>query len=339
MQVPIGVLQTWFERSCELQICPVPGGLSSSRVWRIVSQKGTHCLKAWPMDAGRIQRLAEIHGRLRELQVNGIHFVPQILATVDGTTWLQTTNHLWEVYSWMPGHVAQSSSDAEKLLPRAVSAVARIHDVWQRHSSYLAASPGVAQRIQSLQQFFHCQPQLVNSQAGCQTLERLSERTLSYLHQHGRSLIVQLMDLMMPTTVHFAIRDLHYEHILYLDGQVSGIIDFGAAREDEPLIDLVRLTGSAAPLNREARYQALNRYLHQRRSLEISAVPNCYELPEAQDDEIHHRFAILDQASTLISALNWWQWLVVEARQFHAPQERLIARWQNLVGRLECGQW
>lgn len=338
MQVPIGVVQTWFDTDCDCQMKPVAGGLSSSRVWRVVSTKGTHCLKAWPIDSGRILRLTDIHGKLRELQMNGVNYVPQVLSARDGTTWLQSSNFLWEVYTWMPGQALGSSRDANKLLPAAISAIARIHDVWRRYTSYLGASPGVSQRIQTLQQFCQSYSQHKSSQVLSPNLSFLAGQTTKYFERHGRRLIGQLMNLMMPIPVHFAIRDLHSEHILFIDDRVSGIIDFGASKEDEPLLDLVRLLGSVAPLDRDLRYEALDAYHCQRRNL---AVGDCLngDPPEAQENDIRHRFALLDEASTLISALNWWQWLVVETRQFHAPTAQLIARWQNLVQRLECGQW
>ena len=84
--------------------------------------------------------------------------------------------------------------------------------------------------------------------------------------------------------------------------RVTGVIDFGVVRIDEPTTDLVRLLGSLEPFNAEKCEAAVCIY-EQQTGVAVD----------------RRRFAILDQAATLLSAAQWLQWLLIDERAFHAP--------------------
>ena len=124
--------------------------------------------------------------------------------------------------------------------------------------------------------------------------------------------------------MHCVVMDLHAEHLLFTGESLTGIIDYGAARVDSPVGDLVRMLGSLEPFNAQARHQAFEYYRVRNQ---------CDALPLEQ-------FRLIDEISTLLSALQWLEWLVWERRtlDFDTTQ-RAVERWQRFVERLAQNAW
>lgn len=201
--------------------------------------------------------------------------------------------------------------------------IVQLHQASRNWKSTIGSSPSVATRIELLNSYRQKLPMIRQITAsGPEPFDQLMQTTLGYFDHWVIDLLERLDRLRNPVELLWVVRDLHREHMLFQDTTVTGIIDFGAARLDEPLIDLVRLLGSLWPLNPEVRHQLVEYYA------EITKQTNLLS-----------RYQVLDQSSTLLSAMQWLQWLVVEQRSFVVEQQVLLQRWGQLNDRLECNQW
>lgn len=367
MEIPTKIIPAWFDAAEVLQVQATPGGLSSSRVWKIVTSSGSFSLKAWPCATWSSERLSTIHQHIQLLNDRPLNFIPRIQRSRFGQSLLESQGWLWEAMTWVDGK-ADLSGQVKVERRRAVAqAVAAVHQCWSRQAIQRQVAPGIIDRIHRLQKFQKLSPQLrrhatLSSQPTAQgnsvlsqpntddtlpfTLDRftrdssgqpadlheLTQRTIAHLSGGSADLLSRLERLCQPVELHFVMRDLHSEHVLYTADHVTGMIDFGAARVDEPLLDLVRLLASQSPLERDARYQTLEFYCQARSEMALSAI-------EQDREVLFRRFAVLDHVSTLLSALQWMEWLVIQRMRFPVPEEQLKHRWQNLLDRLDQACW
>lgn len=339
--IPVAVRSAWLEPLGTRDIRAIDGGLSSSRVWRLSTSVGSVCLKAWPKATTSYERLAEIHRQLRMLTDAGLDFIPRVLPETGGENWMDAEGYFWEVTDWMPGEPDLSEDVSRERRQAAAEAIARVHHCWRSKGSEKQISPGLIDRIKKLADARNLSREpsrWTNSTNG--SLEDLAHRTRFHISQSADRLLRSLEGLQEPVGVHFVIRDLHAEHILFESNRVTGVIDFGAARVDEPLLDLVRLFGSQSPFHREHRNESLQIYWDETSRLQdaerhlIRPTPVPFE-PFGDFERLKHRYNVLDEASTLLSAVQWFRWLCIEQRQFVVPLERLLERWDKLLKRLD----
>lgn len=323
----------------------VHGGLSGAQVWHVTAAFGRLCLRAWPKSFQDVDRLQTIHHGLERLRMAGISFVPRLLVDRDGMTYCQADGRLWELATWMEGVADYQQHPSRERLRQAVLALARIHNAWAneidigvptstapsadlplKSKTCTGASPTAADRLCRLDEWMQrlsdpaslVQTARLASQIDLSGPAELTLRTQELLLQRGprlREALVRLCDA--PVPLQYVMRDIHSEHVLFTDKEVTGIIDFGAMRIDEPTTDLVRLLGSLEPHDRAARRQALRAYASMAPSIDLN------------------RFAVLDEAATLLSAAQWMQWLVIEQQTFEQPIEVSIQRWRRFVTRFE----
>ena len=89
--------------------------------------------------------------------------------------------------------------------------------------------------------------------------------TVRMLHARGPQLLEELRTASeVRVTLHPVLRDIWSDHVLFQGEQVSGIIDFGTVRMDEPAADLARMLGSLHPFEEEVRLGAIEAYNRQR---------------------------------------------------------------------------
>lgn len=294
------------------------------------------------------QRLNNIHEYLQLLADEQLEFIPRLIRTSRGTSLIQDDQFLWELTTWLPGSPDLSGDVSIERRRSTANALARVHLVWKKRARSRGSSPGLNDRMERLRR---AQTQRLDftevirsrshreelgveeaSEIGSPEMMDLAERTLQHLSKSGIRLFQQMQTLNEPVDLHFVIRDLHSEHILYVEDQVTGVIDFGAARRDEPMLDLVRWLGSQAPFCRSSRWESLDYYLQ--RYQELSGAP----FPMERSTFLE-RFSVLDQVSTLLSALQWFDWLFIERRRFAVPTQKIAHRWAQLVHRLDRSEW
>ena len=114
-----------------------------------------------------------------------------------------------------------------------------------------------------------------------------------------------------------AIRDVWHDHVIFMDEEVAGIVDFGALRPDTAAADISRLLGSLVDDDPHGWKAGLAAYGGVR-ALTLDELA----LVEA-----------LDRASVLLSPLQWIEWLYVEQRHF-GDGARVARRLEELLVRL-----
>ena len=341
MIIPPEVRQAWPALQQASQFKPIAEGLSSSQVWQVLLPNTTLCLKAWPTTAITSQRLTELHRFQGELSAS-LCFIAKIERTIESATFLKTQDHLWELSSWLPGAPVSALTVTLELGQAAIQAVARMHATSHSWKCQYGSSTSVAQRIEILQRYQVRTTEIkLSVERADEPLRTLASQTLKHFHSSSVRVEAELRRLIAPTELFWVLRDLHSEHVLFENGTVTGIIDFGAARMDEPLVDLVRLLGSFWPMDRNTRHEMLLAYFSLMDEVNIRKDSGLllFGKEMQQQQALLERYKLLDEASTLLSAMQWLQWLVVERQQFANEKSTLINRWQMLVDRLDLQQW
>lgn len=297
------------------------GGLSGAYVWKCQSPQGPVALRCWPSAHPNAERLGEIHAAMIAARQHEVSYVPTIARNRQGGSFTSDGRCLWEVTQWMPGAANYLTAPSPQRLQSALRALGTLHRVWQESPqppTRTGLSPTVIERTQKLEHCLQYLPAWARQPLGASPYHWLAQPTLQHLAMRGPTLLQQL-DILHHQAVphHFVLRDIWSDHVLFIDDRVSGVIDYGAARVDEPATDVARLLGSLEPFDQRQWLVGWEAY---------RAVNPHVEL---------ERVRLLDRVGTLLSAVQWLQWLVIQPRSFNAPLNQLVARWQRLVQRLE----
>jgi Ser/Thr protein kinase RdoA (MazF antagonist) len=199
-------------------------GFSGARIWR--SPLGWR-LKAWPRDDVSAEHLRETHAWMRHAEL--LSFVPRVLLTKTGDSVVVDGPWLWDIVTWMPGEPSLRNPTPVQLAA-AGRAVAQLHVCWQTSMRRTGPCPAVQRRCEALKRI----PNLAPSPA----------RDLVALVRH---LQAPSFNALSPWHSSFPLQpclcDLRAEHVLFTGDNVSGLIDFGSAKIDYPMVDLARLLG------------------------------------------------------------------------------------------------
>lgn len=300
----------------------IKGGLSGAIVYKCQSPQGQLCLRRWPPNKPTSTTLSDIHRAVQVAVDANLDFVPTFRLSRDRALTLQTDGYNWELSTWMPGLADYLKHRTQARLRAAMDAIAQLHSAWAKNS-IIGRSPAMGDRAQILSQLLRNQTYFDWTHGTRSEFERhLVERTIYHLRSCGPNILTRLVELQNePTRLHYAIRDIWSEHVLFTEDSVSGIIDFGALRVDEPATDIARLLGSLEPRSTDDWQSGFD----------------CYQ--SVHHDSSRERVLTLDKSSCLLSAVHWAQWLVVERRSFDAPRQSLLDRWQGFIERLEDNPW
>ncbi|GAB5405269.1 MAG: hypothetical protein Aurels2KO_35000 [Aureliella sp.] len=244
----------------------------------------------------------------------------------------------WELASWMPGKADYLQNPSPERLKAAAEAIAKVHECWfAAQQPVLAARVGPSKAMQERQQRLHwwrsCADWQHRIAEGLRRLPAskreifsiLAVRSMEILAATGSELSRGVDTLVAkPVVQHFVMRDLWSDHVLFEGDTVSGLIDFGAARIDEPAVDLARLLGSLEPESEEARMQAVEWYCSARQP----------SWQQSQRESFGERVQVLDRVGCMLSALQWLQWIVLQPREFRASDDFIATRWRAFLDRL-----
>jgi Ser/Thr protein kinase RdoA (MazF antagonist) len=309
------------------------GGFSGAQFWRISSPRGLLCLRRWPQHADALwpARLRFIHDVLQCVAKSGGPPVPVPIQIAAGGTILSAGGHLWELTPWLPGEADYFPLRKEQKLRAALAALAEFHLASAKYrpvgGESLAMNSSISEGIHRRRQ------QIESLRAGelgkivdavdandswpttidfdATTLRKLAVDILR-LYRQAEMPVLQMLIAAEPLKVRLqaCIRDIWHAHVLFQDGQVSGLVDFGAMRIDTVACDISRLLGSMAQDDEHA-WQA-----------GLAAYEAVRPLTTAEREFI----GIFDRGTTLLSGINWLQWIFVDRRTFddmHAVAERL----------------
>ncbi len=302
------------------------GGFSGARFWRgeavetLSSERGNRdlCLRAWPPQHPDDARLDRIH-RLLE-RAASLPFVPVPYRGQDGRSWHAAESHRFECTDWMPGEAWDPESSTPLDPPRlaaAFRAVGRLHRAWQPERIERTIPPAVRERFDLLRRWSeHDHAALTAAARDDRSLPLLAtghallERLPARIEQARRRLGPWLL---RPLPILPCVRDLHAAHLLFVGTEVTGIIDFGALRDDTVATDLGRLAGSL--VEEEAQ------------GWEIAAAAYAETSGESEPG-IWEAARDLEFVGLVLGLVNWLRWLWLDRRTFDdlSSVERRIRR-------------
>ncbi len=300
----------------------IAGGLSAARLWMCHSGTSLACLRRWPPEHPRLSRLQFIHQAIEAAGHGGLDFVPRLYRALGSDSYILTEGAFWELSTWMPGSASYLREPSDNRMAAAIVALAQLHGCWNRWKSTLGLAPAFERRAVALANW------LARIEAGELWQVRFSDpivaelgrKTIEILNIHGPQMIGPLRELAQREwLVQPVLRDIRSDHVLFVNDRVGGIIDYGALDFDTPATDLARLLGSLEPSNSAARVRGLELYRQQ------------IECPDFSWETID----LLDQASTILACAQWFEWLVLERREFANEADLLYGRWRASIQRAQ----
>ncbi len=298
------------------------GGFSGARLWRVESDGGNLCLRAWPAQGMTSDRLSGIHYLMAKARNAGLPFVPAVLKDRRGASWVASGGRLWELTTWMTG---QADFHAHPSLGRAKAAfvaLARLHLVWASTSGNSGACPGVQRRLDAAREWktlVHSGWRPSFTSGNTDPVQPWAERAWQRLQKIANRIIDRLEPWeSRPLVLHPCLCDVWHDHVLFEGDTVTGIVDFGGVKGDHVAVDLARLLGSMVGDDAELRATALRAYSGFRPvSLEEEAL-----------------IKVLDETGTWVGAMNWLKWLYLEERNYE-DRGAVARRLAELVTRIE----
>ena len=282
------------------------GGFSGARLFRVETQTGSLCLRAWPTAVTATQ-LDFIHGLMRRATDAGLDFVPRVLSTGQGATVVSVAGQLWELTTWMPGTTA---SPTAQRLQAACSALAYLHRVWADTRQQRAICPAVERRLAAVR---YSLPIITAGwQPPADALDPIApwaQRAWAIVRQRLPELPALLTPwLARPVPVQPCVCDVWSDHVLFTGDRVTGVVDFGSCKVDHVAVDLARLLGSLAGDDAALWAVGLDAYAEHRPLT-------------AEERSLAHD---LDRSGTIVAAANWLRWLYREERVY--PDRDAVAR-------------
>ncbi len=291
---------------------------SGVRLWRVEFGDRMYALRQFPAGSPDRERLARIHGVLRHVRAEGLRLVPEIQSTDSGRTFVEFGGSLWELSEWMPGSAVDREALTNEQIAAAMRALAEFHRAVESYRApTISISPAVIERQQYLADLLA---------GGARRLLDAVERThwpefqlrarraLVAVSEQGPDVAARLAAVQQPTPLMDCIRDVWREHVLFVGERVTGIIDYGAMREESPAADVARLLGSLSG-------RCLDRW-----HLGLGAYRQVRPLSELETTLA----TVLDASGRLLGAMNWVRWVAAEHRQFNSPAA-ILERLDELV--------
>lgn len=304
---------------------PAPAeGFSGALLWRVAAQRGPLCLRRWPREHPKAERLEFIQAVLWHVDQEGFHQVPLPIETRHRHGYLWHAGHLWELSPWLAGRGDYRQRPSPARLTNALTALARFHvaaATFPLPETLAAASPGIVDRRQRLARL---------TQGGMVELRAaIAGRDWPELAARGGELLARaaataakvepLLEraAQIRVTVQPCIRDIWHPHVLFVGDEVSGIVDFGSLRADHVACDIARLLGSMAGDDPQAWQRGLEAYQSVR--------------PLEADELL--LVAAFDKSTVLMGGLQWLEWIYLENRQF-ADRAAVMVRVDEFLARL-----
>jgi Ser/Thr protein kinase RdoA (MazF antagonist) len=303
-------------------------GLSGARIWKCIGAAGETCLRRWPEGAMTDHRLLEIHRCMQAAVVAQCPFVPRLFMASHGKSYVKVGTDFWEMSQWMPGRANYREEPSVTKLVSASIALAQLHLAWRDLNPLSVATgfvrevvaPAVRDRVVRLQKL---------DDRVCASLQREVKR---YEHANWycdavqilaaipilRPLLLQELAEAAKTAVRcqYILRDVWYDHVLFVEQGCSGLIDYGALRIDTVATDLCRMLGSLTGAGPG--------------ELWLPAIEAYRKIVPLTDEELG-LFKPLYRSSALLSGAQWLDWLAVEDRDFPGKSEFISQRLRELA--------
>lgn len=293
------------------QVLAAQPGFSGACVWKITHQDRSFALKRWPAGQPVYLELHTIHHLMQQARQSGLDVVPEVLRTIDGDSVLTHDGLFWDASSWQPGQ--SDPAPSECCLKSAMVALSRLHALWRtQNERRFEVCPAVILQHSRLSGWRAEELELLRMKAPPTGLFR---EALILFEQHRTNALQSLAPwLNRRFSLQPCLGDVWADHVLFEEGQITGLIDFGGVRYDHPAQDLARLIGSYTQGNAVRRQLALSYCSPMTDEMELLAIQ-------------------LDDVGVIVGLSNWLRWLLLEQRTF-VDHSRAINRLQQLVNRL-----
>ena len=301
---------------------------SGAKIWRLTDQGVCFCLRQWPPSHPDIQRLQLIHTTLRHWAADGLAFIPAPLPNRHGQTIAHHDHLLYELTPWMPGKPVAPDSINRNFVCQAMTALGQMHSSASQMSTLVRteAPLGIRIRHQGLSELCEANwiqrlqhAMLANPFQLDAALVRLAPPLLEAACRQAPALRNRLCAVHgVPMQVFPCARDIWWDHVLFQNGVVSGVIDFGSLQIDTPAVDLARYLSSLGLASGEDWSFAFEAYRNRH--------------PLSPDEERLVR--LLANINPVLSAANWLKWLFLDGKTF--PNSTAVhQRLQELAKQLQ----
>lgn len=298
------------------------GGFSGARLWRAETISGDICVRAWPHGKIDTNRLSYIHSLMRKASSAGLAFVPAVRETRSGRTWVEHAGRLWDVTTWKPGTADFRQHPTEARLAAACRGLAQLHIAWADAAAPVTPCPAVQRRLQ-------CHAEWTTLLAGgwrpdFETTLLAQVRPIAERAWQKLPPMIDAVPAMLelwktcPLPVQPCLCDICHDHVLFEQDTVTGIIDYGSAKQDNVAGDLARILGSLVGNEERLLPAGIGAY-HQVRPLS----------PEEE-----RLIRVLDVTGLVLGVVTWLRWLYHDGRSFE-DEHAVAQRMQSLVARLE----
>ena len=342
------------------QVSPLAPGLSGALVFRCQGDESL-VLRRWPKGTAE-KRIRQIHLIVKSLAYD-CRLIPGYRQnTLDGQTYLtDLLGYIWDLSTWMDGHALDHDASIDQI-SRGARQLGHIHRRFSELGVWQQPIPAVGERIRRLNELTKLVPlcsqvspferfpgELVEA---LRDASRLIQSEFFKAAKNCQNWLSSLTESPRPT--HYVLRDIHREHMLFLDGQVSGIIDLDAIRVDTSAVDIARWATSFEAFRLrpgEVLDQVLAEYVLagnggvESLSVLVGSDTGFGEIPSpqghlgysayARSPEFRTLVEMLAVSTTWISLGNWVVWLLGEARQF-PDLPRVAIRVRRLIESAEA---
>jgi Ser/Thr protein kinase RdoA (MazF antagonist) len=307
------------------------GGFSGSHLWRVSTLEGDFCLRRWPLQHPKRDRLEFIQAVLWHVGQEGFHLAATPVETLRHRGYVYYNGHYWELCRWLPGNADYHAQPSPVRLAAACVALAQFHraaESFPLPETRPRPSPSLTERARRLEDLASggSSDELRELAAACRAetqwpaIARFAGQFLRLAAVVASRIAGEVkLASVASTPLQPCIRDIWSDHVLFLGDQVTGIVDFGAMRPDESVAaDVARLLGSLALDDAQGWRIGLGAY-ETVRPLSVA------------EREMVRAF---DRSTTVLAGLNWLRWHSIDRRTFpdRAPIE---ARLDRLLGRLQ----
>ncbi len=304
------------------------GGMSGSNLWRFDTDIGPLLARAWPpeiVDPAPLERTQRWLASISDLP-----FIPSAIPSADGSKLISIRGRFWEITPWLTGSPDLGTSPERDHVRAAFRALAIVHErLKHQPDASTGPSPGLGRRLNELDHWIGGGFNRIEVVLLANPSEPRRELALRWLRL-ARSVAPQIRNMLETAsrtvlTLQPCIRDTRRDHFLFQDGELSGLVDFGAMGVDCVVGDLSRLMidwfEEIAGLELEAQAMA------------------AYEEIRTIGQAERRLMRVFKESALFLGPGHWVRWHFVEGRDFEDPDavhrglNRGVERFERLIGK------
>lgn len=307
-------------------------GFSGGSVYCATAPVGKCAVRRWPPNFPQ-DRIQGIHDLIRAIGGEALS-VP--FATMAGETVVSIDGGFWDISPWLPGAPMEANNASDTMLASAARLLGSFHrkataaarDRWYQcmtMDEWLAVRAGSVVSSSELErrrrEWVRLKERIgltKEARAGDALLDELGKRTVEQSARFEREMDRIFALSFPPVKATLCLRDVHRDHVLFEEERATGLIDYGAIGVGSLAADLGRYLGSVAADRQDLWQGAFE----------------AYRLAHSLNAAEQRLAVILDATGTLIGALHWYEWLILDGR-FQDCRHRAMVRWQTLLSRIE----